>query len=178
MAHLETIPLKKKKPLIPKGKTPAPSKLEGWAIEHGALEKPIYMTPTEAKGFDIDVEPEGLLKISPTPPEIKAPKFEIESIPPTKEIPEYPTPGEAIIGREYEEYLEAEEAYEQQLFKYADIKSAIDRKVDIEEKEPKIMGVDIARFGDDSSVAIIKQGRHKRTLLPRFKNTVGMSILS
>jgi len=44
------------------------------------------------------------------------------------------------------------------LFKYADIKSAIDREVDIEDSEPNIIGQDIARFGDDSSVAIIRRG--------------------
>lgn len=43
------------------------------------------------------------------------------------------------------------------LFKYAYIKSAIEREVETE--DVKIMGVDIARFGDDSSVAIIRQGK-------------------
>lgn len=44
------------------------------------------------------------------------------------------------------------------LFKYADIKNAIEREVDIEDSEPNIIGQDIARYGDDSSVAIIKRG--------------------
>jgi len=44
------------------------------------------------------------------------------------------------------------------LFKYADIKSAIDREVDVEDSEPNIIGQDIARYGDDSSVAIVKRG--------------------
>jgi len=44
------------------------------------------------------------------------------------------------------------------LFKYADIKSAIDREVDTNESEPNIIGQDIARYGDDSSVAIVKRG--------------------
>ena len=42
------------------------------------------------------------------------------------------------------------------LFKYADIKSAIDREVDTE--GPNIIGQDIARYGDDSSVACIRKG--------------------
>ena len=41
------------------------------------------------------------------------------------------------------------------LFKYADIKKAVER--DIEEKD-LYMGVDIARFGDDSSVVIVRAG--------------------
>jgi len=45
------------------------------------------------------------------------------------------------------------------LFKYADIKEAIDREVDIEDSEPNIIGQDIARFGDDSSVSIIRRGK-------------------
>jgi len=44
------------------------------------------------------------------------------------------------------------------LFKYADIKSAIDREVDIADSEPNIIGQDIARYGDDSSVAAVKRG--------------------
>lgn len=44
------------------------------------------------------------------------------------------------------------------LFKYADIKNAIDREVDTNESEPNIIGQDIARYGDDSSVAIVKKG--------------------
>ncbi len=44
------------------------------------------------------------------------------------------------------------------LFKYADIKSAIEREVDIEESEPNIIGQDIARYGDDSSVAWVRRG--------------------
>lgn len=43
------------------------------------------------------------------------------------------------------------------LFRYADIKSAIERPVDKE--EINIMGVDIARFGDDSSMVIVRQGK-------------------
>jgi len=43
------------------------------------------------------------------------------------------------------------------LFRYKDIKSAIEREVEIEDL--KVMGVDIARFGEDSSVAIIRQGK-------------------
>jgi len=42
------------------------------------------------------------------------------------------------------------------LFKYADIKSAIDREVEVE--GPSIIGQDIARYGDDSSVAAIRKG--------------------
>ena len=42
------------------------------------------------------------------------------------------------------------------LFKYADIKNAIER--DIEGKDPIVMGVDIARFGDDSSVVFVRSG--------------------
>lgn len=42
------------------------------------------------------------------------------------------------------------------LFKYGDIKAAIER--DIETDEIVVLGQDIARFGDDSSVAIIRQG--------------------
>jgi len=44
------------------------------------------------------------------------------------------------------------------LFKYADIKSAIDREIDVKEGEPNIIGQDIARYGDDSSVAIVRRG--------------------
>ncbi len=43
------------------------------------------------------------------------------------------------------------------LFKYADIKSAIEREIDVGD-EPNIIGQDIARFGDDSSVACIRKG--------------------
>ncbi len=43
------------------------------------------------------------------------------------------------------------------LFKYSDIKSAIEREVDTGD-EPNVIGQDIARYGDDSSVACIKKG--------------------
>ncbi len=43
------------------------------------------------------------------------------------------------------------------LFKYSDIKSAIEREVDTRD-EPNIIGQDIARYGDDSSVACIRKG--------------------
>ena len=42
------------------------------------------------------------------------------------------------------------------LFKYADIKAAIDRETN--EDKTTVLGVDLARFGDDSSVACIRQG--------------------
>ncbi len=44
------------------------------------------------------------------------------------------------------------------LFKYADIKSAIDREIDMNDSEPNIIGQDIARYGDDSSVAAVRRG--------------------
>lgn len=43
------------------------------------------------------------------------------------------------------------------LFKYADLKNAIEREV-VTEEPVKVAGFDIARFGDDSSVAIIREG--------------------
>lgn len=47
------------------------------------------------------------------------------------------------------------------LFKYADIKSAIDRETGEgkNDVEVGVMGVDIARFGEDSSVALIREGQ-------------------
>jgi len=42
------------------------------------------------------------------------------------------------------------------LFKYADIKRAVEREV--EASEVVVMGVDIARFGDDSSVCTVRRG--------------------
>jgi len=44
------------------------------------------------------------------------------------------------------------------LFKYADLKSAIERKVDRSDSDPYVIGQDIARFGDDSSVAMVVRG--------------------
>jgi len=44
------------------------------------------------------------------------------------------------------------------LFKYKDIKDAIEREIKDEDKT-KVMGVDIARFGDDSSVACVREGQ-------------------
>ena len=44
------------------------------------------------------------------------------------------------------------------LFRYADIRNAIDREFNVD-SEGKVLGVDIARFGDDSSVAAIRQGQ-------------------
>jgi len=44
------------------------------------------------------------------------------------------------------------------LFKYKDIKNAIEREIKDEDKL-KVLGVDPARFGDDSSVACIREGK-------------------
>lgn len=44
------------------------------------------------------------------------------------------------------------------LFKYADLKNAIGQEINPRDDLPKEMGVDLARFGDDNSVAIIRQG--------------------
>jgi len=44
------------------------------------------------------------------------------------------------------------------LFKYGDIKQAVEKDIPVEKDEPNIMGVDIARFGDDNSVAIVRRG--------------------
>jgi len=44
------------------------------------------------------------------------------------------------------------------LFRYNDLKSAINREVDIKEDDTKWAGVDIAREGDDSSVFTVRQG--------------------
>jgi len=44
------------------------------------------------------------------------------------------------------------------LFKYGDIKLAIERELEVSEDEPIVMGQDIARFGDDTSVAIFRHG--------------------
>ncbi len=43
------------------------------------------------------------------------------------------------------------------LFKYADIKSAVERPID-ETDKTKVLAVDLARFGDDNSVALIREG--------------------
>lgn len=44
------------------------------------------------------------------------------------------------------------------LFKYKDIKNAIEREIKDEDKI-KVLGVDLARFGDDNSVVIIREGK-------------------
>lgn len=44
------------------------------------------------------------------------------------------------------------------LFKYADIKAAIERDIQDDDKT-KVLGLDIARFGEDSSVACIREGK-------------------
>lgn len=44
------------------------------------------------------------------------------------------------------------------LFRYADIKRAVDKDIQIGENDPKVLGQDIARFGDDTSVAINRHG--------------------
>lgn len=43
------------------------------------------------------------------------------------------------------------------LFRYADIKSAINNELPVDDS-PNMMGVDIARYGDDSSVVVVRQG--------------------
>jgi len=44
------------------------------------------------------------------------------------------------------------------LLRYGAIKSAVEREVEIDFNEPKVMGVDIAAEGIDESVAVIRQG--------------------
>ena len=44
------------------------------------------------------------------------------------------------------------------LFRYADIRRAVKREVDLKGDELKVMGMDVAREGDDESVAVIRQG--------------------
>ena len=43
------------------------------------------------------------------------------------------------------------------LFRYADIKNAVERELNITDNPVKILGVDVARFGDDSSIGIIRE---------------------
>ncbi len=45
------------------------------------------------------------------------------------------------------------------LFKYADIRAAVERKVEENKNDAKVFGLDIARFGDDNSVACVRQGQ-------------------
>lgn len=45
------------------------------------------------------------------------------------------------------------------LFRYADIKKAIERAVEVDKADSIVLGQDIARFGDDSSVAIVRHGK-------------------
>jgi len=44
------------------------------------------------------------------------------------------------------------------LFKYADIRNAIERDIQDDDKT-KVLGLDIARFGEDSSVACVREGK-------------------
>lgn len=45
------------------------------------------------------------------------------------------------------------------LFKYSDIKSAVEREFEEEDEPLIVLGQDIARFGDDSSVSIVRSGK-------------------
>jgi phage terminase large subunit len=45
------------------------------------------------------------------------------------------------------------------LFRYAELRRAVDKEIAMADDTPKWMGVDIAREGDDSSVATVRQGQ-------------------
>lgn len=44
------------------------------------------------------------------------------------------------------------------LFKYREIREAVDKEVQVEKDDLVVLGVDIARYGDDTSVGIVRQG--------------------
>ena len=57
------------------------------------------------------------------------------------------------------------------------VDDAVDRELQPDPFEPLIMGVDVARFGDDSSVIFFRQGRDARSIPPvNFKGLDNMAL--
>lgn len=59
----------------------------------------------------------------------------------------------------------------------SEVADAQSREVEVHPHDPLILGVDVARFGDDASVIYIRKGRDARTYAPRvYRNISTMSL--
>lgn len=134
-------------------------------------EKHFYLLASRLRLAADNVRYKGLLTANPSPGWVKnrfiEQKLEDHVFIPalTKDNPKLPADYESRLRKLYPEELvrqllegdwEVVEAGNY-LFKYADIKAAIERKFE-EKNNAKILGLDIARFGDDATVICVRQG--------------------